>query len=466
MITLASLGLALLLGADPLSAPDSLVVPMWADTAVEIEAVIFPPANALLPLYYQVAWGDGDTLDWTGPLESPTDISRYHKYKTPGDYAVSVRARDSLGRVSGWGKHYDVKVWPEPIQKGLFPTDDAMVASPTLDLQGNIYIGDESGTFRSITPNGHERWKFQAGDAVYSSAAINRDQVYFASLDSNVYCLDTAGKRRWSLYLGDEIYSTSAIGADGTIYIGTDKGTLAAIAPNGKKKWSFKTGDEIAGSPTIGLTGLIYITSDSVYCLDAKGRKHWAYGAPEGDYFYASAVVDDKGIVYVGNTDGYLYCIGPDGRQQWRTPAPEGDEIRPEVIVSPDSAFYFGTDGYYLCRKTPGGTPTIVYEAIDIVIATAAASDKGTVYFLPDDGTLYALASNGRLLWSREVASGDKDVYYSSAPTIGPDGTVYVGSWDGGLYAFRGDGPVANTFWPQYRHDPQHTGRLTKPPKR
>jgi len=462
MITALAVGLAALLAAGPLSAPDSLVVPMWADTTVEIEAVVLPPADALVPLYYQVAWGDGDTLNDTVPLRSPTDISRYHQYKTPGNYAVTVRARDSLGRTSDWGKPYDVRVWPDPIRKGTFPTTDPIIASPTLDLHGNIYVGDENGTFYSITADGNRRWTFKAGDAIYAAAAIRRDRVYFGSLDSNLYCLDTTGKRRWSLYLGDEIYGTPAIGADGTIYVGTDQGTLAAVAPNGKKKWSFKTGDEIAGSPTIGLKGLIYITADSVYCLDGKGRRRWAYGAPEGDYFYASAVVDDKGIVYVGNNDGYLYCVGPDGRQQWRAPAPEGDEIRPEVIFGPDSALYFGTDGDYLCRMVPDGTPAVIYEALDILVSAAAASNKGTVYFLPDDGTLYAMAGNGRLLWSREVASGDKGVYYSSAPTIGPDGTVYVGSWDGGLYAFRGDGPAANTLWPQYRHDPQHTGRLTK----
>lgn len=490
MITIATMGLTLMLGAGLLSAPDSLVVPMLADTTVEVEVGIFPPVDAPLPLYYQVAWGDGDTLDWTEPLRGPTDISRYHTYKTPGDYAVSVRARDSLGQTSDWGKSYYVKVLPEPIQKGIFPTDDPIVASPTLDLHGNIYFGDESGSFYSINPTtGEQRWVFKARDAIYGAAVVGSrlvkrpggcnplallwprektatDLIYVVSLDSNLYCLDTTGRQLWSTYLGDEIYGTPALGADGTIYVATDKGTLAAVAPDGKMKWSFKTGDEIAGSPTIDLKGLIYVTSDSIYCLDDKGRKVWAYGAPEGDYFFASAVVDDKGVVYAGNNDGNLYCVGPDGRQQWRAPAPDGDEIRTEVTLGPDSALYFGTDGDYLCRKTPDGTPTVIYEAIDIVVATAAVSDKGTIYFLPDDGMLCAMADNGRLLWSREVASGDKDVYYTSAPTIGPDGTVYVGSWDGGLYAFRGDGPAANTLWPQYRHDAQHTGRLTKPLKR
>jgi outer membrane protein assembly factor BamB len=453
----------LLAGIGQMGAPDSLVVPMWADTSSEIEVAIFPPANVLLPVSYQVAWGDGETLDWAGPLSSPTDISRYHRYRAAGDYSITVRARDSIGRVTGWGRPYSVSVSAEPILKGMFPTSDPIVASPALDLNGNIYIGDESGTFYSINPNGYERWRFTCKDAVYGSAAINRDMVIFGSLDSNLYCVDTLGKLRWQLNLQDEIYSPPAIGADGTVYAVTDKGSVVAIAPNGRKKWNYKTGDEIAGSPTIGLNGLIYVTSDSVYCLTAAGKRRWAYGTPEGDYFFASAVVDAGGTVRVGNTDGFLYCLGPDGRQQWRAPVPDGDEIRPEVVVGTDSALYFGTDGYYLCRMAPNGTPVAVYEAIDILISASAVSDKGTVYFLPDDGTLYAMAANGRLLWTREVAGGDKEVYYASSPVIGPDGTIYVGSWDGGVYAFRGDGPPAATLWPQYRHDAQHTGRTTKP---
>ena len=458
-----ALSVIALLGAGPLSAPDSLVVPMWADTAVEIEAVVFPPADAVLPLFYQIAWGDGDTLNWTEPLRSMIDISRYHTYKAPGEYLVSVRAKDSLGRISSWGRPRGVRVLPEPIQKGVFQTSGSIVASPALDLHGNIYVGDDSGSFYSINPvSGSQRWVFNARDAIYGAAAIDRDRVYFGSLDSNLYCLDTTGKQRWSLYLGDEIYCTPAIGADGTIYVGTDKGTLTAVAPNGKRKWNFKTGDDIAGSPTIGPKGNVYVTSDSVYCIDARGRRRWAFGAPEGEYFFASAVVDENDVVYAGNNDGNLYCIGPDGRQQWRSPVPDGDEVRPEVIVGTDSALYFGTDGDYLCRKTPQGTPTVFYEASDILVGTAASSDKGTIFSLPDDGTLVAKAANGRLLWTRDVASGNKEVYYTSSPTIGPDGVVYVGSWDGGLYAFRADGPSANTTWPQYRHDPQHTGRVTK----
>jgi outer membrane protein assembly factor BamB len=73
---------------------------------------------------------------------------------------------------------------------------------------------------------------------------------------------------------------------------------------------------------------------------------------------------------------------------------------------------------------------------------------------------MYAFTTYGRPVWVHEIAEDDKDTYYGSSPAIAPDGTVYVGSWDGGLYAFEGDGAPAKTLWPQYRHDAQHTGRV------
>jgi len=465
MMSTLAFELALLVGAGQIPTPDSLGVPILTDTTLETEILIFPPENAPLPVNYQVAWGDGDTLDWTEPVRSPVDVSRYHRYRQPGDYSIRVRARDGLQRVSDWGKPFSITV-TEPVLKWTFDTSDPIVGAPTLDLHGNVYVGDESGTLYSVTPDGRLRWTFKARDAVYAAAVSIRDLIYVASVDSNLYCIDTTGKQRWSTYLADELYSPPALGRDGTLYIGTDQGTLAAVAPNGKIRWKRKLGDEIASSPTIGLNGLAYATSDSVYCFDGRGRRRWAFGTAGGDYFYASAVPDEKGVVYVGNTDGYLYCLEPNGRLRWRAPVPDEDEIRPEVVFGTDSSMYFGTDGDYLCRKTETGTPYTVYEADDILIATAAISDRGTVFYLPDDGVLYGLTASGRLLWKRDVAAGSKDLYYTSSPTIAPDGTIYVGSWDNGLYAFRGDGPPAGTMWPQYRHDAQHVGRLMPVPKK
>lgn len=456
------LGTALLLvGVGQPAAPDSLAAPIHVDTLTEFEMLIFPPPGAKLPLWYQVAWGDGETLDWSGPLRSPVDISRYHRYRAYGSYEIRVRARDSLKRASPWSKPLTVNAG-EPRLKWAFPTLDPIIASPSLDKDGNVYIGDEGGRLYCIGPDGQLLWDFEAKDAIYAAVTVDGDNLYCASVDSNVYCLDRKGSVRWALYLGDELYCAPALGPDGALYIGSDAGTLFCVDKGGKLRWSYKTGDEIAGPATVGADGLVYITSDSVYCLDAKGRRKWAFGTPAADYFFASAVPDPQGNVYCGCTDGYLYCLQKNGRLRWRAPVPDGDEIRTEITFGKSGELWFGTDGYYVCRMTAGGTPEVVFEAGDIVIAPPAISDSGTLYILPDDGMLLALDKSGRLAWTYEVASGSKEVYYTSAPAIAPDGTVYAASWDGGLFAFRGDAPPARTLWPQYRRDAQHTGRMVR----
>lgn len=463
MILDIAICVAVMFGIGQPSSPDSLVAPMRIDTLTDLELTIFPPERTILPITYQISWGDGTSL-WTKALHSNTDYTRYHRYHRFGDFSIRVRAQDSLEHLSAWGKPITVTV-THPVLKWVFRTSDPIVASPSIDKNGNIYIGDESGKLYCVNPQGQFRWSFQTQGPVYASAVIHKGLVYVASMDSNLYCLDTKGKMRWKLYLEDEFYTPPAIDAKGNIYIGSNAGKLLAITPKGKLRWAYKTGDEISSSPSIGLNGLIYTTSDSVYCIDSRGRRHWAFGTDECDYFFAAAIPDPEGNVYTGNDDGFLYCIRPDGRLRWRAPVPDEDEIKTEVTIGPNDTLFLGTEGYYLCRKPPNGLIRTIYEADDVLIAPPALSTNGTAYFFPDDGLVYALSSQGRLVWKYEIAVEEKDLCYTSAPTIGPDSTVYVGSWDGGLYAFEGDGPPANSLWPQYRHDAQHTGRLTRPEK-
>ncbi|MDC0143594.1 PQQ-binding-like beta-propeller repeat protein, partial [Verrucomicrobia bacterium] len=76
-----------------------------------------------------------------------------------------------------------------------------------------------------------------------------------------------------------------------------------------------------------------------------------------------------------------------------------------------------------------------------------------------DDSKLYAI--NGKMgskLWEFETGGG-----VFSSPTIGSDGTVYVGSADKKLYAFKTDskGP-AKSPWPMRGQNARHTGRVMK----
>ena len=70
-----------------------------------------------------------------------------------------------------------------------------------------------------------------------------------------------------------------------------------------------------------------------------------------------------------------------------------------------------------------------------------------------------AKAVAGSKLWEFETGG---PVYFSS-PAIESDGTVYVGSWDFKLYAFKTEslGP-AKSPWPMRGQNARHTGRVMK----
>ena len=69
-----------------------------------------------------------------------------------------------------------------------------------------------------------------------------------------------------------------------------------------------------------------------------------------------------------------------------------------------------------------------------------------------------AKATAGAKLW--EFETGDQ---VSSSPSIGSDGTVYVGSYDNNLYAIKTDSKgLAKSPWPMFGQNAQRTGRVMK----
>ena len=106
-------------------------------------------------------------------------------------------------------------------------------------------------------------------------------------------------------------------------------------------------------------------------------------------------------------------------------------------------------------KKKPG-TLLWEFETGHWVSSSPAIGSDGTVYVGSYDGKLYAINPNGTKNW--EFVIGD-DV--RSSPAIGSDGTVYVGSDDGKLYAIKTDSKgLAKSPWPMRGQNARHTGRV------
>ncbi len=73
-------------------------------------------------------------------------------------------------------------------------------------------------------------------------------------------------------------------------------------------------------------------------------------------------------------------------------------------------------------------------------MSSAALATDGTIYVGSCDGFLYALNPDGTLQWN--FVAGEE---IASSPVLGTDGTIYVGSGSGDLYAL--DPADGSSLW-------------------
>jgi len=94
-----------------------------------------------------------------------------------------------------------------------------------------------------------------------------------------------------------------------------------------------------------------------------------------------------------------------------------------------------------------------------MMFGSPAVNASGVVLLgvLEEPGGLCAVNGDGTLRWRLEGR------FEFTSPAIGADGTIYVVSTNGLLYAIQGTSAIADTPWPMFRHDCRRTGRAGGP---
>ena len=393
-------------------------------------------------------------------------------------------------------------------------------SSPAIGADGTVYFGGRSGIFYAVNgATGAKRWQFYAGAQVASSPAIGADgTIYFGSIGpSRVYALEGGtGVKKWEFAAGGYVISSPVLGADGAVYIGADDGKLYALDPvSGAKRWEFATADKIRSAPAIGADGVVYAGSfdGKLYALNgATGQKLWEFAT--GDAIESSPVIAADGTLYFVSDDRRIYALWTssvgglagspwpmfhqNARHTGRVGA-NAPTVPPTITAQPRSRTNFvgttatfsvtatgteplnyrwrkdgtalsddlrligaaspeltigqvqsGDTGAYTVVVTNGagaitslvatltvntvspGVKRWEFVAGDTVDAAVSLDDNGSLYVGSYDGKLYALDSaTGAKRW--EAVTGDR---VSSTPALGANGLVYVAPWNGHVYAF------------------------------
>jgi glucose dehydrogenase len=314
-----------------------------------------------------------------------------------------------------------------------FTGDTDIESSPTLDANGNIYIGsDDHFLYALDKDNGNELWRFDTGNNVESKPSVSdsRQTVYVEAESQFLFAVNISdGSQRWALDIDPgnvtfddtELESSPAVGVDGTvndgmIYVGSKDGHLYAashaerIAGSGfpvvGTEWRYPSTGSIGvvrSSPAIDRTnGSIYFGSDdgNVYAVNPDGTEKWIFATAGPGAVRSSPAVAADGTIYIGSDDGHLYAINPsDGSEIWRFPSVASGSSVGEI------------------RSTPAIDPS-----------------NGAIYVGSNDGNVYTINPDGTEKWNFSPNLSSPQPLISS-PAIGPGGIVYIGSDDGFLYA-------------------------------
>lgn len=303
-----------------------------------------------------------------------------------GGFRIAVQGNklftaDEDGRVRSFSLENGKRLWSQnlgqPVASGPGVVDDLVV------------VGTREGEVIALhTGDGSQRWKTRASGEVLAPAVGSDGVVVIRSFDGFVYGLGAdGGQRLWAVDRTVPTLTLRGIGAplivDGTVLVGTDGGKLLAVGlhdgiplwestvsvPTGRSElerlvdvdaapvtdgaWVYAVsyaGDlvafdlvsgEVQWRQSVASVAGMALRDDQLFVTDPECRV-FALDRRNGDilwtrdelrYRECSQPAMHRGLVAVGDLDGYIHWLSPEDGAVVARNKPVGDPIAPPIVV-------------------------------------------------------------------------------------------------------------------------------------
>lgn len=189
-----------------------------------------------------------------------------------------------------------------------------------------------------------------------------------------------------------------------------------------------------------------YLTAgQQVYAIDLNtGNEDWRYPAKPNARitFYANPVLTGDGQLILSSFDSNVYSLNPaTGSENWVF-----SDATNRLIASPlvtDNMIYQSSTDHFVYALDYSGRQVWRQETGGPIWAQpATAPDCGCIFVASMDHTVFSFnAETGRLIWQTPDLGGAM----VGTPAVGPDGSVYVGTFGKEVIAL--DGSSGAVLW-------------------
>ena len=329
---------------------------------------------------------------------------------------------------------------------------------PAISNNGKIYVGSTDKNLYALNSDGKIKWKFKTGGKIETSPVICKNgDIVFSSMDKKVYRINSKGEKKWVFKFPSKISKSPALSDNGVIYIG-DTGLsqdideykyLYAINPDGSLKWKYKTQNGVTTPAAIDKEGNIYFgTCDSeVVSLNPDGNVRWKLPF----FTTKSPVIDDDGVIYIV-FDNKLIAVSKSGKIKWIFKGKNDVEFKSPPVIDKNGNIYIGSLNKKLYSFDKNGYKNWEFETNGWIFSSPLIGSDGTIYLGDITGhtpTIYALDSNGKLLWNYQVDNGSS----ISCLKMNNSGILYFFA-KGKLFALQTDSEgLSKGGWPEFGYN-------------
>ena len=275
-------------------------------------------------------------------------------------------------------------------------------------------------------------------------------QLIIGSYDNVLYSINSEnGNKNWEFAQAQNRYIGGALATVDGIFAPNTNNRMFALTSDGGLRWTLETDNpNWAKLGTDSQCECIYLASmdHSIYSINPEtGQVYWNTGELGGALVGTPAISEDGKTLYVGTFGNEMIAISAEnGNVIWR--APTDGWVWSGPALHSDRLYFGDLNGYFYALDAQNGTKVweLTAEEIDGPISGTPLVWEESIYFVTEDGTVYAVNLEGTPIWSQTI---DGKLYTSPA-AVGELILVASTNTENLLNAFTTDGAKRWTFAP------------------